>query len=72
LSLTGAVAGGTAVLTWQRDGQFPPPTSVRVVVHGFAPGRALADDRPLARSGSSVVCGVFSHLRLEELRPVEA
>jgi alpha-glucosidase len=72
LRLTGALPGGSAVLTWERDGQFPPPASVRVVVHGFAPGHAVADGRPLALSGSSVVCGVFTQLRLAELRPVGA
>jgi hypothetical protein len=68
--LTGATTGGSAVLIWERQGDFPPPALVRVVLHGYTVERATVDGRPTAVSGSSVECLPFSALRLEGLRPV--
>ncbi len=68
LRLTGAVAGGSAVLTWERFGDYPPPASVRIVLHGFTAARATVDGDPVSAPGSSVRCGPFSELRLEGLR----
>jgi alpha-glucosidase len=69
LELSGALAGGTGILRWQRHGDYPPPERVRVVVHGLCAERALADGRPADVRGPVVECGPFSELRLEGLRP---
>jgi alpha-glucosidase len=68
LRVTGAVPGGSAVITWARDGDFPPPAMVRVVMHGLVAEGAIADGDPLVVAGSTVVCGAFTELRLEGLR----
>jgi len=70
LQLVGAVAGATAVVTWVRHGDFPPPAVVRVVLHGFVVDSAVADGRPAAVTGSTVECNPFSELLLQGLRPV--
>jgi alpha-glucosidase len=70
LQLTGAVAGATAVVRWNRSGTFPSPTVVRVVLHGCTAESATADGERVAVRGSSLECGVFSDLRLEGVRPV--
>ena len=70
LRLAGATAGGSAVLTWERQGDFAPPALVRVVLHGFAVETAAADGQPTAVTGSSIECRPFSALTLEGLRPV--
>ncbi len=70
LQLTGAVAGGSAVLTWDRRGGFPAPSVARVVLHGFVAEAAVADGEPVAVTGSSVECGPFSELRLHGVRSV--
>jgi alpha-glucosidase len=72
LQLAGATAGRSAVLSWERQGDYPPPTRVRVVLHGYTVERATVDGQPTAVSGSSIECGPFSALRLEGLRPVKA
>ena len=64
LRLAGAVPGGSAVVTWERHGDFPPPAVVRVVLHGFVADAATADGEPVATRGSSVECRPFSELRL--------
>jgi alpha-glucosidase len=66
--LSGVAEGGTATLAWERTGTFPPPASVRVVVHGWAVERALADGRPAAVEGGTVRCGPFDELVLVGLR----
>jgi len=70
LRLTGAVAGGSAVLTWDRGGDFPPPSVVRVVLHGLVAETASVDGEPVAVAGSSVECGPFAELRLHGVRSV--
>jgi alpha-glucosidase len=70
LQLAGATAGGAAVLTWERQGDFPPPASVRVVLHGFTVETATVDGQPTAVTGSSIECPPFSALRLEGVRPI--
>jgi alpha-glucosidase len=69
LRLRGAVAGDSALVTWERQGDFPAPTSVRVVVHGLVADSATADGEPVRVTGSSVECGPFSELRLRGARP---
>jgi alpha-glucosidase len=71
LRMTGAVAGGAAVVTWGRDGDYPAPTVVRVVLHGFVAESATADGQAVVITRSSVECGAFSELRLEGLRSVQ-
>jgi alpha-glucosidase len=71
LRLSAAVADGTAVFTWERQGEYPPPSVVRVVLHGFVADKATADGRPVAVRGSSVECAPFAELRIHGLRPVE-
>lgn len=68
-SLTGAVAGETAVLRWQRSGAFPPPPRLRVVLHGQCAARATADGRPVEVRAGAVVCGPFEELRFDGLEP---
>jgi alpha-glucosidase len=70
LELAGAAAGGPAVLHWEHQGDFPLPTRVRVVLHGFTIETATVDGQPTTVTGSSVECHPFSELRLEGLRPV--
>src|SRR5579872_730050 len=68
LELSGARPGGSAVVRWQRRGDYPPPERVRVVVHGLRAERAFADGRPVEARGPAVECGPFAELRLEGLR----
>ncbi len=68
LRLTAAVPGDTAVLVWTRTGDYPPPDTVRVVLHGLEFDRAEADGTPVEVSGSAVDCPPFTELRLEGLR----
>jgi alpha-glucosidase len=70
LRLTGAVPGGSAVVTWERHGDYPAPAAVRVVLHGFVAESATADGLAVRPAGSSIECGAFSELRLDGLRPV--
>jgi alpha-glucosidase len=70
LHLAGATVGGSAVVTWERRGDFPPPPVVRLVLHGFTATTATADGQPVTISGSSVECRPFSELRLDGLRSV--
>ncbi len=53
LQLAGAVEGGSGVVLWDRHGDFPPPSVVRVVLHGFVVDAATADGEPVATRGSS-------------------
>jgi hypothetical protein len=68
LQMRGAVAGGSMVVTWERQGDFPAPASVRVVVHGLVADGAMADGEPVRVTGSSIECGPFSELRLQGAR----
>lgn len=68
LLLGGARSGGTAVLRWTRHGDFPAPAQVRVVLHGFEVGSAVADGSPVTVHGGSVECGPFAELELRGLR----
>ncbi len=68
--LSGAVTGGSAVVTWERRGDFPPPTVVRVVLHGLVAETATVDGLPVAITGSTVECGPFSELHLHGTRSV--
>jgi alpha-glucosidase len=68
--LTGLVEGGQARCRWQRDGAYPPPEQVRLVVHGWTARRALADGRPVAVAGERVVSPPFGELVLEGLERV--
>jgi len=69
LHLTGAEPAGTAVLRWERQGQYPAPDRVRVVVHGLRVESALADGSPVDVRGGSVECPPFGELTLEGLQP---
>jgi len=69
LRLEGAVAGGTAVVVWEREGDFPPPPLVRVVLHGFHADGAEADGVAVAVAGSTVECPPFRELRFHAVRP---
>ena len=69
LHVEGARPGTTATLTWARSGDFAPPATVRVVLHGLTAQRAVADGVEVAVSGSAVECAPFSELSLEGLRP---
>jgi len=68
LTLTGAEPGGTGVLRWERQGEFPAPERVRVVVHGLQVESALADGTPVDVEGGSVECRPFGQLVLQGLR----
>ena len=70
LRLTGALPGGSALLAWERHGDYPAPPVIRIVLHGLTSERAIIDGRPVSTTGSSVECGPFSELRLEGLRSV--
>jgi alpha-glucosidase len=72
LRLVGAVPGSTAVLTWERQGDYAAPATVRVVIHGVTAARVAADGRPVAMVGSVVDCAVFDELRLEDVRGDDA
>jgi alpha-glucosidase len=69
LVLSEAVPGGEAVLRWDRQGEFPAPARVRVVMHGFTLGEALSDGTPVDVHGGSVVCPPFGELSLRGLEP---
>jgi alpha-glucosidase len=68
LRVEGAVPGGTALVSWERSGDFAPPASVRIVLHGLEAARAVADGTVLAVRGSTVDCPPFAELTLEGLR----
>ncbi|HEY7947143.1 MAG TPA: hypothetical protein VID75_05685, partial [Acidimicrobiales bacterium] len=68
LQLQGAVDGGTAVFTWEREGDFPCPALVRVVLHGFSADGAEADGAAVAMVGSTVECAPFRELRFRGVR----
>jgi alpha-glucosidase len=67
--VAGAQAGGTAVWTWERSGDFPLPPTVRAVLHGFVVTRAVADGVEVNVSEGAVECLPFSELVMEGLRP---
>jgi len=64
LRLQGARPGGEAVVTWERRGDYDAPRQVRVVVHGLAAERALADGVEVEVRGGAVECAPFDELRL--------
>jgi len=68
--LEGAVRGGAARLRWHRTGDHPAPARVRVVLHGWAPARALADGAEVPVRGGVVECGPFEEAVLEDLQPL--
>jgi alpha-glucosidase len=68
LRLEGARGGETATVTWNRSGDFAPPDVLRVVLHGLAARRAVADGVEVPVSGPMVQCKAFSELTLEGLR----
>jgi len=68
LELRGAVDGGTAVVTWESEGDFPPPAYVRVVLHGFGADAAEVDGTAVTVVGSSVDCPAFRELRFLGVR----
>jgi len=67
--VTGATPGATARVTWERIGDFPPPATVRVVLHGLVAGRASADGVEVPVTGGLVVSGPFTELTMEGLSP---
>jgi alpha-glucosidase len=67
--VSGAVAGGSALVTWRRHGEYPAPERVRVVVHGFDAESASADGSPVPVVGGRIECGPFAELELRGLRP---
>jgi len=69
LVLSGVERGGTARMRWRSLGAYPRPQRVRVVVHGWTAGSALADGRPVPVRGGTVECEAFDELELTALRP---
>jgi alpha-glucosidase len=65
----GMAAGETARVAWERSGEFAPPTSLRVVMHGLVAERASADGVSVPVTGGIVECGPFSELLLHGLAP---
>ncbi len=63
----GMAAGETARVSWERSGEFPPPASLRVVLHGFVAERASADGVAVPVTGGTVECGPFSELLVHGL-----
>jgi alpha-glucosidase len=69
-------APAETVLTWERDGNYPAPDGLRVVVHGVAASRASADgrdvdvrvERPAGGLPVSVVDGVAAFAVLRFVR----
>jgi alpha-glucosidase len=64
--------GGTARVRWERSGDFAPPDSVRVVLHGLVAERAAVDGVACDQSGGAITCPPFSELTLEGLAPAGA
>jgi len=71
LQLRGAVDGATAVFTWERQGDFPSPEAVRVVLHGFTADGAEADGTAVTVTGSSAQCPPFRELVFRGVRPAQ-
>jgi len=70
LRLEGGATGTTAVLTWLRSGEFPPPSRVRIVIHGSDSARVVADGDDIGRTVfGSIECAPFHHLELRDLTP---
>jgi alpha-glucosidase len=69
LRVEGAHPGSTATMTWERSGEFAPPATLRVVVHGLTMERAVADGVEVPVSGSVLECAAFSELTMQGLRP---
>jgi alpha-glucosidase len=68
IRLEKAVPGATAVLTWRRSGEFPPPSRVRVVIHGSESGLVVADGQELgATVAGAIECVPFDRLELRGL-----
>ena len=69
IRVVGALAGGEAVVTWRRSGDFPPPERARVVLHGMKADRATADGAgaEVVVHGPIVETGPFEELRLSGL-----
>jgi len=68
----------SAVLHWERTGDYRPPDDVAVVVHGLTVGRVLADgeevghavtSQPGGATSTSIRCGPFTALVFEDLDP---
>jgi alpha-glucosidase len=65
-------AGGLRTLRWERDGRYPAPSRVRIVVHGKAAVTATVDgeaaEADVVRTGTGsatvVECGPFALLEL--------
>jgi len=70
LQLEGAVPGGTARLVWRRGGDYPPPDSVRIVLHGIGAAGAVVDGAEAEVRDGSVECGPFDELRFTGLTAV--
>ncbi len=63
-------SGAGPTLAWRRDGGYPAPTLVRVVLHGRRAMTAVVDGAPVevvsgAGSTSIVECGPFDELTVE-------
>ena len=70
LRLEGGVSGSTAVLTWLRNGEFPPPSRVRVVIHGGDSSHVVADGHDIGGTVcGSIECVPFHRLELRDLTP---
>jgi len=70
LRLEGGVPGSTAVLTWLSNGEFPPPSRVRIVIHGADSARVVADGHDIGGTvGGSIECVPFHRLELRDLTP---
>jgi alpha-glucosidase len=63
LELERATAGEYR-LRWHREGDYPPPDEVRVVLHGASLSGASADGADVEPRDGAVVCGPFDELRL--------
>jgi hypothetical protein len=69
LELSGARPGDEAILRWRRDGDFPAPRRVRVVLHGVRVGQATSEGGPVSVQGSVLESGPFDELRFQALSP---
>jgi hypothetical protein len=68
LQLEGAVEGANAVLHWRTAGEFPAPSRVRFVLHGFDSGCVIKDGEDIGpTSHGAIECSPFERLELTNL-----
>jgi alpha-glucosidase len=68
LQLDGAVEGANAVLHWRTRGEFPAPSRVRFVLHGFDSRCVIKDGEDIGpTSHGAIECSPFERLELTNL-----